>query len=54
MTFSLRDIDKRLIRRQIERGRIDEKAYRQFVEALPDVAHKLAPRDDAGARESED
>ena len=35
-------IDKRVIERQIRKGKLDAQAYRRTLEALPDVSDRVA------------
>ncbi len=36
----LKTVDKRLVPRMIETGRIDEKEYDKYLKSLPDLAEK--------------
>jgi len=38
MTLDEKLIDKRVVRRNLERGRIDAAAYKSMLEALPDAS----------------
>lgn len=38
-------IDKRVVRRNLERGRVDSAAYRGMLEALPDASDNVQRHD---------
>lgn len=41
MTLDEKLIDKRVVRRNLERGRIDVAAYRGMLESLPDASNNV-------------
>lgn len=41
MTLEEKNLDKRVIRRNLERGRIDGPEYQRLLEALPDRSHNV-------------
>jgi len=43
MTLTERDLDKRTLRRNLERGRINEADVLRALDALPDVSDNIAP-----------
>ncbi len=47
MTLDEKLIDKRVVRRNLERGRIDVAAYRGMLESLPDASSNVQPFDGA-------
>jgi hypothetical protein len=49
MTLDVSLIDKRVVRRNLERGRIDAAEYQRMLEALPDASAKLQRIDGAQA-----
>lgn len=54
MALTDRQLDKRLVRREITRGRVDEGEYRKHIEALPDVSDNIAkPEEQADAPAAE-
>jgi len=42
-------IDKRTVRRNIEKGRLDKAAYRKLLEELPDLSNKVYRAEPASA-----
>lgn len=53
--MSLREdlIDKRIVTRNLRKGLVAEKAYRGYMEALPDVSDKAEPLVPPGDQTSE-
>lgn len=49
MTLDVTLIDKRVVRRNLERGRIDAGAYQRMLEALPDASANVQRIDGAQA-----
>jgi len=43
MKMTERDLDKRTVRRDLERGRLNEADLIEAIDALPDVADNIAP-----------
>lgn len=46
-------IDKRVIERQIRKGKLDAQAYRRTLEALPDVSDRVARDTDVAPARSQ-
>lgn len=53
--MSLREdlIDKRIVSRNLRKGLVAEKAYRGYMEALPDISDKAEPLVPPGGQASE-